>query len=942
MIQTTDAPPSALTDTLRLERSNALRSRVLQVGASVYQAIAIIAFIAALFFAGSWLRTPFIGAFFEQTNIFNGATPSGDAASWFLYNQGIRFGDRLISVNNINVRNAADVAAILKGFFPGETIPVGILKADGQPQTIQVKLDAFPSGDRTTYFILPAILSALFLLLSLGIFGIRRTESAGRAFSIFSASLSIAIGSFFDLYTTHRLTAIWTFGLAMAGGALLDLALTFPRESQAVSRRPWLRSIGYGIAVGLFVYAATTLYDFSHPLAYVDAWRWIYSFVGLTSLIYLLINVYYGLRAQSPVIKTQARMIVTGSLFAFGPMTVWLLSAPLHVFEFSPYLFLPIILFPLTLGYTILRFRFLRGDDWVRQSMIYVTLSIFIVGGYAMLVTGLSMIFKTSMPASNPFWIGGLVFVLAILLDPIRTRLQTFVDSTFFRGQRAYDESIQDFAHELTAAIDLAAIGRVLRQRIIASVAPERIHIFTYDSLNDNYTCLLDEDGRPSTDIHFLSTSPLAQYFTREQLPLYLDGASLPIALQPEQSRLQLLAARLFVGLRGSGQPVGWLALGPRLSGQPYAPRDLIFLENLADQASIAIQRVQTVANLERRVQEMNALTRVSQGVNVTLTFDDVLELIYAQVAQIIPTSHFNITLYDQANDYFYNGFVVENNDRLPARENLPFPSDMGLVPEVIHHARTIMTQDYARECQTHGATTDVDGIFAWMGVPLNAAGGSIGALSVGSSDPATVYVRGQVELLQAIADQTAGATVKSRLLQETQKRARQLSTLNDVTRQLTSTLDLEPLLQNILQSAVSILNCEAGTFYLVDEQTRELVFRVTTGPVARDLLGHRLPPGSGIAGRAVTTGSPIIENDAKRAAGWSPEADLQTGFDTRAVVAVPLLVKDKVIGVIEVMNRKDGLPFVEEDLTLLTAFGGQAAVAMENARLYTLTDQEL
>ncbi len=109
-----------------------------------------------------------------------------------------------------------------------------------------------------------------------------------------------------------------------------------------------------------------------------------------------------------------------------------------------------------------------------------------------------------------------------------------------------------------------------------------------------------------------------------------------------------------------------------------------------------------------------------------------------------------------------------------------------------------------------------------------------------------------------------------------------------------------------------------------------------------KDLLGHRLPAGSGIVGRAVTTGAPVIENDVKHSAGWSREVDVQTGFDTRAVLAVPLHVKDNVIGVIEVINRKDGLPFVEEDQTLLTAFGGQAAVAMENARLYTLTDQEL
>ena len=228
------------------------------------------------------------------------------------------------------------------------------------------------------------------------------------------------------------------------------------------------------------------------------------------------------------------------------------------------------------------------------------------------------------------------------------------------------------------------------------------------------------------------------------------------------------------------------------------------------------------------------------------------------------------------------------------------------------------------------------------MGVPLNAGAESIGALSVGSHDPGTIYTRSQLELLQAIADQTAGAIVKARLLQETQQRARQLSTLNEVTRQLTSTLELEPLLQNILESAVGILNCEAGTFFLVDPQTNELIFRVTAGPVAKDLVGQRIQPGNGIVGRTVTTGGPVIENDVQHSKEWNPETDDLTGFKTRALMAVPLHVKDNLIGVIEVINRRDGLPFVEEDQTLLTAFAGQAAVAMENARLYTLTDQEL
>ncbi|HTP00898.1 MAG TPA: GAF domain-containing protein [Anaerolineales bacterium] len=941
MISSTDVPTHPLAKS-RSERSSGLLSRILQIGTSLYQLVALVAFVAVLFLAASWLKLPFMGALYEQTLLFNGAVPAGEPETWDLYSQGVRFGDQLVSINNVPVHNTAEAVKVLSRFFPGETIPVGVLLSNGEQRTLQVKLNVFPTEDRTVYFVLPIIVSALFLAIGLWIFSLRRAESAGRAFSVFAASLCIGTGAFFDLYTTHLLTPIWTLGLALAGGALVDLALSFPHEYRGLARRPWLRWLGYALALALSLYAFTTLYDFAHPAAYVMAWRLIYAFAGLASLAYILINVFYAVRAQSPVLKTQAQMIVAGSVLAFGPITFWLLTSPLHSLPFSPYLFLPFVFFPLALGYAILRFRFVRADNWVRQGAIYLLLSIFIVGGYALLVTGLSVIFKTSMPASNPLWIGGLVFVLAILLEPIRVRLRDFVDATFFRGARAYSESIQDFSHELTSAIDLEAIGQVLRQRIMASLTPDRVHIFTYDSLNDQYLPLEGEDGRPSTDIHFASSSPLADYFAREHIPLYLDGATIPVTFQQEQARLMLLGAPLFIALPGPERPVGWLALGPRLSGLAYTPRDLAFLENLADQASIAIQRVQTVANLERRVQEMNALTRVSQGVNITLTFDDVLELIYAQVAQIIPTSHFRITLSGRNSDYFYHGFVVVDNDRLTAQENAPFAANQGLVPEVIQRLRPILTQDYARECQARGVQNDVPGIYAWMGVPLNAGAESIGALSVGTRDIGTLYTRGQLDLLQAIADQTAGAIVKARLLQETEERARQLSTLNEVTRQLTSTLELEPLLQNILQSAVGILNCEAGSLFLVDDQTRELIFRVTVGPIARELLGRRLPPGSGIAGRAVATAGPVIENDVKRAAAWGAEADLQTGFETRAVLALPLLAKDNVLGVIEVMNRKDGLPFVDEDITLLTAFGGQAAVAMENSRLYTLTDQEL
>jgi signal transduction histidine kinase len=230
----------------------------------------------------------------------------------------------------------------------------------------------------------------------------------------------------------------------------------------------------------------------------------------------------------------------------------------------------------------------------------------------------------------------------------------------------------------------------------------------------------------------------------------------------------------------------------------------------------------------------------------------------------------------------------------------------------------------------------------AWLGVPLNAGAETIGALSLGSRDPRVEYSGEQLSLAQSIADQVAGAIVKARLLQETERHALQLTTLNEVTRQLTSTLELEPLLQNILQSAVDILSCAAGSLLLVDETSDELVFRVVVSPVASDLLNRRLPAGVGVVGKAVKSKGPIIVNDVTRFPEWFSQTDKKTGFLTRALLVIPLLVKERVIGVIEVINKKDGSPFSQDDQDLLAAFAAQAAVAIENARLYTLTDQAL
>ncbi len=182
----------------------------------------------------------------------------------------------------------------------------------------------------------------------------------------------------------------------------------------------------------------------------------------------------------------------------------------------------------------------------------------------------------------------------------------------------------------------------------------------------------------------------------------------------------------------------------------------------------------------------------------------------------------------------------------------------------------------------------------------------------------------------------------KIRLYQKTEQRALQLAVLNEVSASITSSLDLRTVLNTIMQKAVEILEAEAGSLLLVDEKAQELVFEVILGPAAAKLANTRLPLGAGIVGAVAQSGQPQIVNEAQSDNRWLRDVGQTDKFITHALLTVPMKSRDKVIGVIQVLNKHDGTPFDEDDQSLLESFAGNAAVAVENAQLFNRTDLAL
>ncbi len=165
--------------------------------------------------------------------------------------------------------------------------------------------------------------------------------------------------------------------------------------------------------------------------------------------------------------------------------------------------------------------------------------------------------------------------------------------------------------------------------------------------------------------------------------------------------------------------------------------------------------------------------------------------------------------------------------------------------------------------------------------------------------------------------------------------KSEKLALLLDVNRILTSTLDLDRLLKIIMGQAKRVVNAEASSLMLLDEATNELFFDVTLGEKGEKLRQIRLKLGEGIAGWVAKEGKPLMVADARKDPRFFVKADEVTKFETKSVLCIPLMIKERIIGVMEAINQVGRGYFVDEDREIFEAFASQAAIAIENARLF-------
>ncbi|MCB0193537.1 MAG: GAF domain-containing protein [Anaerolineae bacterium] len=270
--------------------------------------------------------------------------------------------------------------------------------------------------------------------------------------------------------------------------------------------------------------------------------------------------------------------------------------------------------------------------------------------------------------------------------------------------------------------------------------------------------------------------------------------------------------------------------------------------------------------------------------------------------------------------------------DDLPESINLRLPlhEGSGIIATVIREGRCINISDTS---QLENYTP-----LGWTGnsklcVPLKVGERIIGVLDI-ECTKSDYFTPENEQIIQILADQTAVALENAQLHIDTQRYARELSTLYRASQAITSNLDLSVVLDQLTVEVINLFEANMACFLLFAPDGQDLIFAAVAPESAATLVGSRVPLVDGFTNWVMHEKEPIVVDNAQNDPRFDGYFDSITGLTTQSLIAIPLAVEDNPIGLIQVINKASG-PFDQQDLELLEALTSTAVIAIENARLY-------
>jgi GAF domain-containing protein len=424
--------------------------------------------------------------------------------------------------------------------------------------------------------------------------------------------------------------------------------------------------------------------------------------------------------------------------------------------------------------------------------------------------------------------------------------------------------------------------------------------------------------------------------------PIQVDlrvASSLPPPLTAYPRQLGCKAAA-YVPILQKGQLRGLVLIGSH-DGQPLTEevvnafvRTIWLTANAMDVPSSQVEPVNEGGDAGARA--INALAASTTSVEDLRSF---YQLIHDQVRSVVGNYGFVIALYDQRTNSINIPYLYEDNSFSSIDS---FPLGEGLTSILIRTREPLMlVEDTERRAIAMGAKIAGKPAMSWLGVPLLARGEAIGAIIIQDLEHEHSFDENDLRFMVTVANQVSGAIHNVILINESKKSALQFETAAEIARDISSSLDLDELLEKAVELIRSRFDFYHAAIFLKDLPGESVVIREATGDAGAQLkrAGHKLGIGSkSVVGFVAGHGEPLIVNDTARDTTYYANPLLP---ETRAEAALPLKVGDRIVGVLDVQS-KQAYAFSDDNLRTLQILADQLAIAVVNSELFAETQEHL
>ncbi len=390
------------------------------------------------------------------------------------------------------------------------------------------------------------------------------------------------------------------------------------------------------------------------------------------------------------------------------------------------------------------------------------------------------------------------------------------------------------------------------------------------------------------------------------------------------------------IPLSSGGNIVGVLGVY-RHNLRPFTIEEKDMLIVIGRAVAMAIQNTYLFQMEKVRIEQIDALYRSAKAILSRLELKNTLEALGEQARKALKAQYAMISLYNpQTNDMETKAIIgLENVDEEQMKQ-IRFKKGEGGPGWVLEKGEPLISEDMENDPRyVDRKPSVVKGVKlkALMSAPIKQKGNVIGAIDVANKMDQRVFDAGDLAFLVALADLAAIAIENAQLYEEARQKVDQLSLLYEVGQTLNSILDMEKLLEFVAFSVASLVGAESCTVMLLEPQTSELIVQAAKGPVFSGDIGYHFKIGEGIAGQAAACKQPVLVDDVSKDSRFSPAKHKE--LKIKSLLSVPMMVKDRVIGVVNVANKIQESGFDKEDVRMLSTIANEVAIALENVQLY-------